>query len=90
MSDPHPDPTSRPGADAPLAGLLDGPPRVVTAGVELFETTLAGQGVDVVTVDWRPPVDGLATEQGTGFRPYKWTIAWDDKAYGAYVLVFQV
>ncbi|WP_083661104.1 glycoside hydrolase family 9 protein [Actinophytocola xanthii] len=31
--------------------------------------------------------DRLATEQGTGFRPYKWTIAWDDKSYGAYVLL---
>ncbi|MFA9430364.1 DUF1116 domain-containing protein [Egicoccus sp. AB-alg2] len=47
---------------APLAALLDGPPRVVAAGVELFETTLRDQGVDVVPVDWRPPVDGLAAE----------------------------
>jgi endoglucanase len=29
----------------------------------------------------------LPVEQGTSFRPYKWTIAWDDKAYGAYVLL---
>jgi hypothetical protein len=59
------DATSTQGAgvpDAPLGGLLDGPPRVVTAGVELFETTLTSQGVDVVPVDWRPPVDGLTDE----------------------------
>jgi hypothetical protein len=42
--------------------LLERPPRVVTAGVELFERTLHEQGVDVVTVDWRPPLDGLAAE----------------------------
>jgi len=47
---------------APLGGLLDGPPRIVAAGVELFETTLAAQGVDLVPVDWRPPVEGLAAE----------------------------
>jgi len=46
----------------PLGGLLDDPPRVITAGVELFETTLASQGVELVPVDWRPPVDGLAPE----------------------------
>ncbi len=51
-----------PEVNTPLGGLLDGPPRVVTAGVELFETTLAAQGVEVVPVDWRPPVDGLAEE----------------------------
>jgi hypothetical protein len=47
---------------APLGGLLDGPPRVITAGVELFESTLHAQGVDVVPVDWRPPADGVADE----------------------------
>jgi hypothetical protein len=50
------DPTS------PLQGLLAAPPRVVTAGVELFETTLLDQGVDLVAVDWRPPTDGRAAE----------------------------
>ena len=45
-----------------LAELLAGPPRVVTAGVELFETTLRDQAVDIVPVDWRPPVDGLSSE----------------------------
>lgn len=39
-----------------LQHLLAGPPRVVAVGVELFEQTLAAQGVDVVGVDWRPPV----------------------------------
>lgn len=29
----------------------------------------------------------LGTEPGTTLRPYKWTIAWDDKSYGAYVLL---
>jgi endoglucanase len=29
----------------------------------------------------------LGTEQQTTTRKYKWTIAWDDKAYGAYVLL---
>ncbi len=45
-----------------VTDLLAGPPRVVTAGVELFESTLRAQGVDVVPVDWRPPVDGLSDE----------------------------
>ncbi|HEV2780160.1 MAG TPA: glycoside hydrolase family 9 protein, partial [Actinophytocola sp.] len=31
--------------------------------------------------------DRLPTEQGTGFRPYKWTIAWDDKSFGTYILL---
>jgi endoglucanase len=26
-------------------------------------------------------------EQGTNFRPYKWTIAWDDKSFGSYILL---
>jgi hypothetical protein len=47
---------------AALGQLLDGPPRVVTAGVELFETTLHDQGVEVVPTDWRPPIDGIARE----------------------------
>lgn len=42
--------------------LLEGPPSVVTVGVELFARTLAEQGVDVVPVDWRPPVEPLADE----------------------------
>lgn len=38
-----------------LTDLLAGPPHVVTTGVELFEQTLATQGVEVTHVDWRPP-----------------------------------
>jgi len=38
-------------------GLLDGEPRVVTAGVSLFADSLADQAVDTVRVDWRPPAD---------------------------------
>ena len=39
--------------------LLTDPPHVVTVGVDLFEQTLAQQGVPVTAVDWRPPmVDG--------------------------------
>ncbi len=32
----------------------------------------------------------LSTEQQSSERSYKWTIAWDDKAYGAYVLMAQL
>ncbi len=39
-------------------GLLTGPPRVVSAGLELFAATLASLDVSVVHVDWRPPGDG--------------------------------
>ncbi len=46
----------------PLGGLLDGPPAVVTAGVELFESTLRDQGVEVVAVDWRPPAADVAAQ----------------------------
>jgi len=48
--------------DGAMASLLDGPPTLVTAGVELFESTLRDQGAEVVSVDWRPPVDGLSDE----------------------------
>ncbi|HEU5470515.1 MAG TPA: glycoside hydrolase family 9 protein [Actinophytocola sp.] len=34
--------------------------------------------------------DRLPTEQGTGFRPYKWTIAWDDKSFGTYILLARI
>jgi hypothetical protein len=44
----------------PLAGLLDGPPEVVTVGAELLDTALTSQGAATVAVDWRPPVDGTA------------------------------
>jgi hypothetical protein len=45
-----------------MSSLLDGPPTLITAGVELFESTLRDQGVEVVSVDWRPPVDALSDE----------------------------
>jgi hypothetical protein len=45
---------------SPSSDLLSGPPRVVTAGVELFEATLRDQGVEVVAVEWRPPLEGTA------------------------------
>ncbi|MFA9444966.1 DUF1116 domain-containing protein [Egicoccus sp. AB-alg6-2] len=51
--------------DQPLAGLLAGQPRIVTAGVELFDTTLRAQGVDPVVVDWRPPAGDVAAELAT-------------------------
>ncbi len=47
---------------SPLGGLLDGPPTVITAGVELFEHTLRDQGVETIAVDWRPPVADVASE----------------------------
>jgi len=49
-----------PGPSAARSTLLDGPPEVVTAGVELLATSLAGQGVAVRAVDWRPPAEGAA------------------------------
>jgi hypothetical protein len=51
-----------PSAPSPLGALLLQQPRLVTAGVELFDASLRDQGVDVTTVDWRPPVDDTATE----------------------------
>ncbi len=45
-----------------LAGLLAKPPAVVTAGVELFETSLREQAVELLPVDWRPPVGGLGAQ----------------------------
>jgi hypothetical protein len=47
---------------SPLASLLLQQPRIVTAGVELFDAALRDQGVDVTTVDWRPPIDDTADE----------------------------
>jgi hypothetical protein len=55
-------PSDQAPASSSLVDLLAGPPRVVTAGVELFEQTLLDQGVEVVPVEWRPPVDGLGAE----------------------------
>jgi hypothetical protein len=55
-------PAVTPPAASPLGALLLGPPRVVTAGVELFDRSLRDQGVEVATVDWRPPVDDTGAE----------------------------
>jgi hypothetical protein len=52
--------TATPDTTSHVDGLLAGPPRVVTAGVELFERTLRDQGVEVLPVDWRPPVEDVA------------------------------
>jgi hypothetical protein len=34
--------------------------------------------------------DNLANEQQTTTKSYRWTIAWDDKSYGAYVLLAEL
>ncbi len=34
--------------------------------------------------------DNLSTEGQTGFKSYKWGLAWDDKSYGCYVLLSQL
>lgn len=34
--------------------------------------------------------DNLANEQQTNTKSYRWTIAWDDKSYGAYVLLAEL
>ncbi len=41
-----------------MTRLLDGEPRVVTAGVDLFADALDAQAVTSLRVDWRPPVAG--------------------------------
>ncbi|TFV62080.1 UNVERIFIED_ORG: DUF1116 domain-containing protein [Bacillus sp. AZ43] len=38
-----------------LGGMLDGPPAIVAAGVDVFSDALRAQGADVHDVDWRPP-----------------------------------
>jgi hypothetical protein len=43
-----------------MPGLLDTDLRVVSSGAPLFADELAGQGVPVTKVDWRPPADGDA------------------------------
>jgi Protein of unknown function (DUF1116) len=50
MTDPMPE-----RIPSPARGLLTGPPRVLTAGVALFDDSLAAQSVTVTSVDWRPP-----------------------------------
>ncbi|MGA1774392.1 MAG: DUF1116 domain-containing protein [Nitriliruptoraceae bacterium] len=38
--------------------LLAGRPRVAAAGIDLLSTSLRDQGLDVLDVEWRPPVEG--------------------------------
>src|SRR3954467_11751073 len=45
-----------------LGGLLDGPPVVVAAGVDVFSDALRAQGAEVHDVDWRPPGFGSAED----------------------------
>ena len=44
----------------PADALLSKMPHVVNVGVPGFAGELAGQGVDVVQLDWRPPAGGDA------------------------------
>ena len=41
-----------------LSGLLQGEPRVVTAGAAMLADALTSQAATVEQVDWRPPADG--------------------------------
>jgi Protein of unknown function (DUF1116) len=45
--------------------LLAGPPRLITAGVELFATAAEAQGASVEQVDWRPPMPGTERDLAT-------------------------
>ncbi len=47
-----------------MSRLLEGEPQVVAAGVSLFADTLAAQAVDVVPVDWRPPMTDVRPDGG--------------------------
>jgi hypothetical protein len=49
-------------SDQRIVDLLTQPPAVVSAGVELFASTLRDQGAELIEVDWRPPLDGLGPE----------------------------
>jgi len=44
--------------DAKSENLLAAAPRVVNVGLELFAVNLAGQGTQVVHVQWSPPAGG--------------------------------
>jgi hypothetical protein len=45
-----------------MSMLLHGEPRVATVGVPTLADALAGQAVDHVAVDWRPPATGTAED----------------------------
>jgi FdrA protein len=47
-----------PDASRITASLLARAPRVINIGLGLFEESLRGQGVDVLSVDWQPPAGG--------------------------------
>jgi hypothetical protein len=48
-----------------MSELLAGPPRLITAGVELFAEAAAAQGAGVQQVDWRPPMPGTEQDLAT-------------------------
>ncbi len=45
--------------------LVDGQPRLLTAGVGLFADAAAAQGAEVHQVDWRPPMPGTEVDLAT-------------------------
>ena len=47
-----------PRTSSPIASLLAGPPRVINVGLRSFAAELAGRGVPVAHVEWRPPAPG--------------------------------
>lgn len=51
---------TRPQLASATRSLLRQQPTVITAGVDLFAQSLIDQGIEVVPVDWRPPMDGTA------------------------------
>lgn len=55
--------------DAPLRGLLEAEPVVVTAGLSLFAQELQAQAVAVTEVDWRPALGSAAAVQAVMADP---------------------
>ncbi len=49
-----------PRTPSPIASLLAGAPRVINVGLRGFAAELAGRGVPVAHVEWRPPPPGRA------------------------------
>ena len=48
-----------------LASLLDGAPRIVTAGIDVLADALEQQNADVHRVAWKPPLPGTADALAT-------------------------
>ncbi len=48
---------------SPRMTLLDGPPRVVAVGAQMFTDALTAQAVEVTQVEWRPPLGDVGTEE---------------------------